>query len=427
MTRNLMPIALICLLLLIPAQALAEGEGEGVIEGQIINGTTAAPADSVAGLTVSLYIFEEGKEEVVIESDTETEGSFRFTGLSTDGNVVYALSVEYQGVRYATDFVTFPEGEKSLSLPLTVYELTADDQWLRLERVHIIADLRTRNLVVGEFYLFNNVGDRTYIGGRDVAEGEGKAILEFTLPQDATDLRFRNPELADAAVQTEGGLAFTLPLPPGPSEVLFSYVLPFEPPAFNFERTLDYLVEDLNVLILDVGQTVSVAPLTPQGKLGGEGTTYFNFSGEKIARGITLSFELSDIPAEIALPEPDAEVARQAPEGELAVPSWFPLALAALGLVGVVAYAYLRGKPGPTVPSPPAVELAAERDVSFQALEARRLRLLHELADIDDAYDAGEMAKEEYERKRGEKKEELLTLLQQLAERSAPPPPTSAK
>jgi len=193
-------------LCLAPAQTLAQGQG--VIEGQVVNGT--ANGGPVEGLMVTLHVFAGMEEETPQTTTTDAKGRFRFEGLSTEANHVYALLLNYQGADYGSDLLAFSEGETALSVPIQVYESTESDEAVSIEQAHIFVDFREISLVVGEMYIFSNSSDRTCIG-EEVAEGR-RETLRLSLPTGAEELAFESGELGQRFFETAEGFVDTWPL-----------------------------------------------------------------------------------------------------------------------------------------------------------------------------------------------------------------------
>ena len=66
-----------------PLTAPVRAEGEGILEGQVVNGT-AGGQDPSSGLTVLLHVYRGDLEEDTLETTTDAGGRFRFDGLDTD-------------------------------------------------------------------------------------------------------------------------------------------------------------------------------------------------------------------------------------------------------------------------------------------------------------------------------------------------------
>jgi hypothetical protein len=273
-----------------PVQIFAQGQG--VIEGQVVNGT--ANGGPVEGLMVTLYVFAGVEERPSQTATTDAEGHFRFEGLDTEADYDYALLLNYEAVDYGSSLLTFSEGETALSVPIQVYEPTESDEAVSIERAHLFIDFQEGNLLVGEMYLFSHYSDRTYIGVEEFVEGQ-RGTLHMSLPAGAEGLAFEDGELGQRFFETEEGFVDTWPLWPGQAsgQVMFSYVLPYEPSGYALVRDIPYPLKAINVLVADVGVDISSEQLTLEGSRGMEGQSYLNLSGQNLSKGERLILHFS--------------------------------------------------------------------------------------------------------------------------------------
>jgi len=124
---------------------------------------------------------------------------------------------------------------------------TEDPSQIVVTQLHLFLQREEDRLVVREFYLVINTGDQTYIGREDPQTGR-RLTLTFTLPPNAADLTFVEPQ-RERWVEVAGGFANTEPIPPGaaPLEIVFQYTLPFAE-GMTVERTFPVQVASLAVM-----------------------------------------------------------------------------------------------------------------------------------------------------------------------------------
>jgi 5-hydroxyisourate hydrolase-like protein (transthyretin family) len=340
-----LPIIFALALCLTPVHALAQGQG--VIEGQVVNGT--ANGGPVESLTVTLYVFAGMEEQPSKTATTDAEGRFRFEGLSTEADHGYALLLNYQGVDYGSSLLTFSEGENTLSIPIQVYEPTESDEAISIERAHIFVDFQEGNLLVGELYFFSNSSDRTYVGVEEVAEGQNGATvlrgtLRLSLPTGAEGLTFESGELGQRFFETEEGFVDTWPLLPGQASgrVMFRYSLRYDPSGYDLARDIPYPLKNLNVLVADVGVDVTSERLTLEGSLETEGQSYLNLSGQSLSKGERLTVHLSGSPANELEGEREAMPAQPSQAGSQSLLRWAALGLVVLAVGFALGYPLLR-------------------------------------------------------------------------------------
>jgi len=364
----LLPAVLLCLV----GTPVVSAQGEGIIEGQVTNGTLGAPAESVAGLEVTLYEVVGGSPVLLASTTSDADGWFRFEGLATHPNLSYRFQLEYEGVVYGA-VSGFPADETLLRVAATVYETTTSDSKIVVERQHVIVDLGDGDALFQELYIFNNIGDKIFV------DDEG-ATLRFSLPDGAGDLSFSDAETAAHFVETEGGLAFVRPVMPGQKEVMYSYRLPYDGTELTLSRTIFYPTSSVDLLVANTGVQVESAQLVYQGLSGGDEAAYQHFSAEELAGGAVLELRLTGSPRREGGSSPARSSWSQGLE------EFGPAVAVAMGLLGALLPFALRRRGG-------SLEPVAEGKVDRTAQRGELLRLI---ADLDDAFAEGRLDEESY-------------------------------
>ena len=335
-----LPIIFVLAFCLAPVHALAQDQG--VIEGQVVNGT--ANGGSVEGLTVTLRVFAAMEEQPSQTDVTDAEGRFRFEGLITEADHVYTLGLDYQGVEYGSDLLTFSEeGETTLSVPIQVYESTESDEVVSIERAHIFVDFEEDKLLLGEMYIFSNSSDRIYIGVEEVAEGR-RGTLQLFLPTGAEGLTFEGGELGQRFFETERGVVDTWSLPPGQTSgrLIFSYSLPYDPSGYDLTREIPYPLKAINVLVAEVGVDVTSDQLTLEGSRGMQGQSYLNLSGQNLSKTERITLHFSGSPGDRVVEGGEAMPAESPQPGDRSLLRWAVLGLVVLAVGFALGYPLLR-------------------------------------------------------------------------------------
>lgn len=333
-----LPVICVLALCLIPAQIFAQNQG--AIEGQVVNLT--AEGGSVEGLTVTLRVFMGMAEQTPQTTITDAAGRFRFENLSTGADHGYKLHLDYQGVEYGSDLLTFSAGETTLSVPIQVYDSIESDEVVSIERAHIFVDFRDGGLAVGEMYIFSNSSDRIYIGAEAVAEGK-RATLRLSLPAGATGLAVEGGELGQRFFETENGFVDTWSLPPGQASgrLMFSYALPYDPSGYDLVRDILYPLKAINVLVADVGVDVASKQLTLEGSRGMQGQSYLNLTAQDLGKGERLVVHFSGSPGQ-PMKGGEAVPAQTPQASKPPLWSWVALGLVVLALGFVLGYPLFR-------------------------------------------------------------------------------------
>jgi hypothetical protein len=409
-------IALLALLGLAVSTAWAAPPGqtppsaEGTLIGQVKNGTTG---QLMGNVEVRLRRWQADAELSPLTTKADTQGNFRFEGLDTGDQVFYRVETTYNGVPFPSTFASFEPGATQLSLPLDVYETTAEDTAITIDRFHfIIMSDQPGAFAVLELYQFSNQGNRAYIGSVD-RNGQRETV-RVALPAGAQSLSLQGGTLGVDFLQTDGGLAATSPVVPGTDtfDMAFMYAVPYTGTTLSLNRPLYYTTTVVNGLVLDAGDKLTSDALTFAGQRPVQDQTYLQYSGQNLKAGATLPLQLGDLDKmKFASPPspagPNASNSAAASPGDLSQTTllWVVLALGGIAVVLGLAYPRLRPRLGG--------EVAAAQG-SDPALEQQRLLLT--LARLDQAYQAGRLNEAVYRRVRARHKAELMEIMRRREE-----------
>jgi mono/diheme cytochrome c family protein len=368
-----------------PMFSSAPVTGSGIISGTVVNGTTGA---AVADLTVQMAIFDGTNLLDQRTSKTDAAGLYRFEGLPTDPNLVFATRAEYPtGVTNSSEVASFQPGQDRISLPLPVYETTTDASGVRADRVHYIVEFQDGQALVAELLVFSQDGNRSYVG-------DGAGVLRFNLPPGAQGLSINDGELGGRYVQTEDGFVDTLPLPPGPAtrQVLYRYTLPYQGGKLDLQRSLPYPTTNVNALIADQGEKVASEGLENQGIRQTQSGNYYNLVGQNLPANQPIRIGLSGLSS--------AGAAATTP-GASTTSRILLYALAAVAIAGAIllaAWPVLRRR----AQAGAAVSGIAGRDEALDALAA-----------LEVAYKSGQLSEAAYRDRRLRLKAQLLDLMRE--------------
>lgn len=395
--RKVAILASICIVALPIGLSVVGAEGQGIIEGQVVNATPDAAPESLAGLEVRLYVLAADTEELAGSTVTDQDGRFRFDGLGTDIDLTYRFELQYEGITYDGQG-TFPAKEAILRVVATIYETTENDEAIEVQRHHTIVDFGADTLTVKEMYVFNNTADTIYVGDEGLT-------LRFALPADATNLSLADPQSELNTMETDKGFASLLPVAPGQTQVLFSYTLPYDDSHHALVRRILYPTTTFDLMIPDVGVQVRSEDLSYLGLTGGEETSYLHFQGQDLTPQSQIEIRFSGAPQTAGQPVLATSPPRFGLED---VSRWIALGLALLGGALALLQVYFRnrspevrkGTPSAgTTPSPAHPDLGAERQ-----------ELLQLIADLDDAFSQGQIARDAYQQLRTNMKRRLVNM-----------------
>ena len=366
---------------LVPAAA---AETNGRISGTVTNGTTGQP---LAGATVTASRFDQQPsggnmpQSVDVTTATATDGSYPFEGLDTSDGLVYAISVNYQGVLYSSGMVQISSTPEQTS-DISVYETTPDQSAITLSSRGLLlnaVDRETGAATITDVFSFDNTGNMTVVAGDD-----GRT-LRFSVPSNAAEVGpragfdFGTPSLEGTTVYA------TSPLRPGVANpASFNYIIPYSGSSFEITIAADYPTDDLRILLpadadgAGGGGAGGPRQVLDQGVVPIGGGRCPALAPRPLAAGDSLSLRFVDLPATSAENRGLSTI-------EPAVIAIIAL-LAAAATAGWVVSRRKLYAPRPVVVAP----------VLAETLDARRAALTDELRGLEAAHAAGDVEEEAY-------------------------------
>jgi hypothetical protein len=95
----------------------------------------------------------------------------------------------------------------------------------------------------------NNAGITAWVPKSDEIDPQNLDLLVFNLPLDFTDLSVESDLPAGYILETDSGFAMTNAIPPGESQILVSYVVPYKGDGFNFDLELQLDTERVRMFL----------------------------------------------------------------------------------------------------------------------------------------------------------------------------------
>ncbi|MDZ4246262.1 MAG: hypothetical protein U1D67_03990, partial [Dehalococcoidia bacterium] len=314
---------------------------------------------------------------------SDGEGYFIFQNLATDPSFSYQVTVNFQSADYTSEKLTFREGEISKFVGTNVYDSTTDVSKIKVSMAHSLVYAENESLEVLEFYLIVNESDKTYIGQGVAAPGGKTETLKFSMPDGVTAMQPMSGLRESRIFKTDAGFIDTMPVLPGPMEVVFSYVIENKSPKYTFSRDIHYPTKSYQFLVQSNISNIESDELTNEGIMEQQGNSFKRFSAKDLIPGEKVVARFSGLP-------------RSGGTNRL---QWVISTMAILIAGGAAVYLFRRRRPQP-VPAAAAVPELAED------------RLLIEIAGLDDDFEAGVIPEEIYRKLREEKKALLIKLRQ---------------
>ncbi len=370
----------------ITAPAMAAEDGNGVIEGQLINRTE--DGSSVADQDVELKIYRNDSETDTSSTSTNGEGKFVFDGLSAEREYSYELTVTYQEADYKSDRLYFLGGETSLPVEIEVYDSTTSPDAIKIQQAHTIVYTDPETLWVEEFFFFINESDHTYIGTEGTIGPGVRQTLQFSLPENALEMQPAGELMQCCVYGTETGFVDSMPFFPGGKEISYAYKIEYGPEVHAFDWKVNYPMAKYDLLVQGTDSIISSDKLIPDQPMDISGVLFNHVYGNGFTLGDTVVFEISGLP----------EVDNQN------IILWVVLAVVAL-VFGFGIVLFRRNK-------------QAQPVRVGSSLEQQKQKLLVEIARLDDTFESGGMSQTAYKKMRTEKKAQLLLLMQKVKGKS---------
>lgn len=359
-----------------PTEMAAADDGLGTITGEVVNGSGGVlPED----LDVRLEVYE--SFELVFE-DTVTadaDGSYTFEGVEINPDLIYITLVELDGAFFPSAFHMGAQtvGD-TIDLPITIYDTTTDISDLVISRLHIFFEFTEQGTVqLIHQVTIDNLGTEMVAPASD-----GEPVLEFTLPEGATNLIFQTGTIGNPYVRTDNGFADPTPILPGTGtyEGLFAYELPYDS-KLDVELPVDLPIGVAVVFVSGENYDVESDVLFPSGS---------EVLGEDVFQVLVADDVSPDQQLDVRISSPLFSGG-----GQFFQSSWFTILLGAIGL-GLAGYGAWR------------FFAPVSEDETFQDDQDA---LVEEIIALDEAYEAGELEEGEYLVQREALKSDLAALL----------------
>ena len=361
------------------------------MRGRVVNATTGSPQ---AGVLVTLRGGPRG--EVVGRLTTGPGGRYSFRGLPTGEARPYALDAHYKGGLFAGRAVVLPDDTARppvIDGTLRVWETTTDPAVMLVRREDLFLVPGTGSLTVLHSVRLANTSERAYIGrGAGGPGGQAAPSVAFSLPAgaDLATTRILRATLDIPRIvplEGLGGFGTTVAVPPGESQITFSYRVEGAAGLYDLSRralypVLEHSIHAQDPLVVDSDRLAAAGEVTL-----GE-TTYRRWSLRE------------------ALDAGDPLQASATAEASSA-----PLVAGAgglLALLGVVAsLVVFRTRRRRLTSQARAGGPGDADDPSDHLDDDGREGLLVAIADLDLRYEGGEIGPDEYSERRARLKDEL--------------------
>jgi hypothetical protein len=384
----------LALVISLGTQVPANAQESITVRGKVVNGTEGG---SVApGMPVFLHTFQRDSSSVSsMETTTDDSGGFRFDSVASTGDLGYAITMEYAGMRYSTLI-----GPEDLAGPveLLVYETTQDVSVIEVDHQALIitdVDEKEQQVAATEFVSLTNRSDRTLLPDlSNVGPGQF-SFLRFSLPPEVSDFDIQSDLVGGEVIPVGTGFALTSPVVPGEHNLSFSFKFPYENGTFSYQQNLPQGAGVYQVLVPQRLGQIQVSRLESMPSLDAEGSVYQVWEGTNFAPGQGLMVELANLPQPGLLTRFGGWITS---EGiwRIVIPSALGMALALVLLYALV-----------WSPRVAAVVVPLNGTQHFNGSSARREALVRAIAALDEKSQQGQIPQAEYQAQRARLKEQI--------------------
>lgn len=354
-----------------PVQAPPAGPptAPDAVTGSIVLGT---PGMSLPADLQVIFEYQRNRDGEIISQTVplDARGGFVVTGAQMAHGDVMRARAEYDAITYFSEVLAVGV---NATLPITIFERTADASTVSASVLHVIAQPAAEGLAVSEVYVLSNSAER-------VIANPGAPILHISLPAGATQLEMDPDMPANTLVPGGDGLDFYGSFPAasqGSQSIAFSYVLP--PGSPLLDRAVTFPIAAVNLLVQGDPQTIRVAgdQFISEDTRSFDGQPYQLFRANNLTPGQTVTLKIEPVGAAL---------------------DWrilLGIGLIVVGGVGLVLWQRSQKK------QPAATPQAIEKEA-----------LIDQIAALDDEFAEGRVDEINYKAKRAKLKEKLVKLLE---------------
>lgn len=380
-------------------------QGQGVVDGRIINATD--PAHAPARVPVDV-IGLAGGMSVLKSAATDAAGRFHIDGLPASGPLL--IRATYGGVTYYGQ--TGMDGSTRAPIEIQVYEPTTSWQGITAEPPQIAAKLTTGGLRIDESYTFKN--ETKPLRSLMIAEGNFRFSKapgisqppDLSISGSAVSMPVNQPPLESADGQSYYSL---YPLRPGNTTFNIAQLVPYQNGSYTYRKKF---YRDLDSALIGV--------MPREMKLSGEGVAkvqedeaqnFTVYSVGPIKAGTEVAWTFSGGAPVVETPAPEAA---SAPADDVGIRPMSTLVgqnammiapLLFASLLIVLGYAYRRSLIAP----------GNSQEVRLRELKTRREQLLNYIAGLDETYERQAVDGRDYARLRAQAKRHLRRIAMLLS------------
>jgi hypothetical protein len=238
---------------LFSSRLLVMGQGSGMIEGKLINGTN--PASGCADVQLDVVALATGMSTLK-STKSDPSGKFRMDGLPTDQPMM--VRADYKSVTYFSR-VTFDAGGRA-NVTIEVYEPTSSAAAVTVEDVRMAFQAAGEQLRTLELYSFNNATKppQAFVNPEgNFRFSKAPGILE--VPRASVTAPGSTMPLTQSPLESADGQSYylTYPLRPGVTTFEVDEILPYKDRSYTYRRKFYHDLKPFEIGVVPADMTLS--------------------------------------------------------------------------------------------------------------------------------------------------------------------------
>lgn len=276
----------------------------GTITGRIVNSTDSGKALGEVTILLQRWQGSVGDDgipdtslslESEVLSKSDPTGYFSFTALKVEPGIRYIVQAGYRNVAYRSNPIRIDKGPTHVEIE--VFETTQSPKDIIVNRASVAfptVDEDQGLLGVLEVLTFENLGNRTYIGGLDPNNQES-GVTKIHVPSNAVRINLGHGFGPDGFVVFNNGVINRAPLLPGRTEVILTYAIPYSETQTVLKKHYYYPVRNMTALIpASLGKVFS-SRLEVIGPVEIDGVTNSMLNGSSIQTEQSVELDISGL------------------------------------------------------------------------------------------------------------------------------------
>ena len=255
-----------------------------------MNGTSGGAP--LADCQIVLRASQDGSFVPIDETTTDDRGRFSFSGLATDGNVVYLPGVNRDEVHYPGTRVRLQSSQPTADVKLVAYDAIDSPSPLVVRHHEIAVELGAEYISVAETVVIDNPTLTAYVG--QGSDDRPPDTLRLSLPEKLEQITFQKEFHGRNFRLEEKNLITDLPWRPGKQEVKVLYRLPPDQKHELIGRQLDLPTDHVVVRVSNVDAKAVTCNL-PRSIRGAENEVTFESTGS-LPVGTAIELRLGSMP-----------------------------------------------------------------------------------------------------------------------------------